>query len=166
LCWPRPLSIAPRVYADTQVQVETDFKNYMPQDQIHVRSIIESLPATLQSRYLDGHNTAIIDLDKDVGWMGGVIYVTGMKYTPLTATLGALILSVGSEYAIMMMERFYEELGKTGEPMEVLKIATRRIGSALMASCLTTVREHLWACSLGPFPSANQKGRQSAPHKA
>jgi hypothetical protein len=199
----------------------------MPQDQTIVHSLIDGLPAALRDRYLDGHNTAIIDLnvgqaitnlgaegtdrlikeiDKDVawhppppgvsvretgdsvvmttvisaltvgrtqmtllglvlifivllfiyrdliksllpvlpmlvviGWMGGVMYIFGMKYTPLTACLGALILGVGSEYAILMMERFYEELAKIGEPLEALKIATRRIGSALIASGLTTV---------------------------
>lgn len=74
-----------------------------------------------------------------IGWMGGVMYLTGIKYSPLTATLGALILGVGSEYAIMMMERFYEELPKVGDPIEALKITTARIGSALMASGLTTV---------------------------
>lgn len=74
-----------------------------------------------------------------IGWMGGVMYLTGIKYSPLTATLGALILGVGSEYAILMMERFYEELPKVGDPVEALKITTTRIGSALMASGLTTV---------------------------
>lgn len=74
-----------------------------------------------------------------IGWMGGVMYVADMKYTPLTATLGALILGVGSEYAILMMERFYEELARIGEPLEALKITARRIGSALIASGLTTV---------------------------
>ena len=74
-----------------------------------------------------------------IGWMGGVMYLADMKYTPLTACLGALILGVGSEYAILMMERFYEELAIIGQPMEALKIASRRIGSALIASGLTTV---------------------------
>jgi predicted RND superfamily exporter protein len=37
------------------------------------------------------------------------------------------------------MERFYEELPKVGDPVEALKITTARIGSALMASGLTTV---------------------------
>ncbi len=74
-----------------------------------------------------------------VGWMGGVMYLSGMKYTPLTATLGALILGVGSEYAILMMERFYEELKTVGEPKEALYIATKAIGSALIASGLTTI---------------------------
>jgi len=38
-----------------------------------------------------------------------------------------------------MMERFYEELGRIGEPMEALMVTSRRIGSALIASGLTTV---------------------------
>ncbi len=199
----------------------------IPQDQTTVRDLIDDLPASLRSKYLEGHDTAIIDLnvgqtvsqlgaegtdrlikeiDKDIawnvpppgisvretgdpvvmttviaalttgrtemtllglvlifvllliiyrdlikallpvlpmlvviGWMGGVMYMADMKYTPLTATLGALILGVGSEYAILMMERFYEELDKVGDPMEALRTATRRIGSALIASGLTTV---------------------------
>ncbi|MCX6674888.1 MAG: RND family transporter, partial [Methanothrix sp.] len=200
----------------------------IPDDQTAARNIIDGLPAQMRARYLDGHDTAIIDLnvgqvitqlgaggtdrlikeiDKDIawhppppdvsvretgdpvvmttviaalttgrtemtllglvlifiilliiykddliksllpvlpmlvviGWMGGVMYLTNLKYTPLTATLGALILGVGSEYAILMMERFYEELGKIGEPMEALRITTRRIGSALIASGLTTI---------------------------
>jgi uncharacterized protein len=199
----------------------------MPSDQSSARQIIDGLPATIRARYLDGHDTAIIDLnvgqtlsklgaegterlikeiDKDIawhppppyvsvretgdpvvmttviaalttgrtemtllglvliffvllliyrdlikallpvlpmivviGWMGGVMYLMGLKYTPLTATLGALILGIGSEYAILMMERFYEELGKIGDPMEAISIASRRIGSALVASGFTTL---------------------------
>jgi uncharacterized protein len=74
-----------------------------------------------------------------IGWMGGVMYLGGLKYTPLTATLGALVLGVGSEYAILMMERFYEELNRVGDPFEALKITANRIGSALVASGMTVV---------------------------
>ena len=74
-----------------------------------------------------------------IGWMGGVMYLGGIKYTPLTATLGALVLGVGSEYAILMMERFYEELNNIGDPYEALGITANRIGSALVASGMTVV---------------------------
>jgi len=74
-----------------------------------------------------------------IGWMGLVMLYGGMKYTPLTATLGALVLGVGSEYAILMMERFYEELKNVGDPYEALKITANRIGSALVASGMTVV---------------------------
>ena len=72
-----------------------------------------------------------------IGWMGLVMYYGGLKYTPLTATLGALVLGVGSEYAILMMERFYEELKNVGNPHEAMKITVNRIGSALLASGMT-----------------------------
>jgi uncharacterized protein len=199
----------------------------IPKDQTKIRNLIDGMPTSISDRYLDGHDTAIVDLnvgeaitnlgaegtdrlikeiDKDVawhppppgvsvretgdavvmttviyaltvgrtemtllglllifivlifiyrdlikallpvlpmlvviGWMGGVMDLAGLKYTPLTACLGALILGVGSEYAILMMERFYEELGKIGEPLEALRVTTSRIGSALIASGLTTV---------------------------
>ncbi len=74
-----------------------------------------------------------------IGWMGGVMYFGGLKYTPLTATMGALVLGVGSEYAILMMERFYEELSNVGDPYEALKITANRIGSALVASGMTVI---------------------------
>jgi len=74
-----------------------------------------------------------------IGWMGGVMYITGMKYTPLTATLGALILGVGSEYSILMMERFYEELKRCNDIDQAISKASSSIGSALVASGLTTV---------------------------
>jgi len=74
-----------------------------------------------------------------IGWMGLVMLYGGLKYTPLTATLGALVLGVGSEYAILMMERFYEELENVGNPYEAMKITANRVGSALVASGMTVI---------------------------
>ena len=74
-----------------------------------------------------------------IGWMGLVMLYGDLKYTPLTATLGALVLGVGSEYAILMMERFYEELENVGNPYEAMKITANRIGSALVASGMTVI---------------------------
>jgi len=197
----------------------------LPGDRTEIRAIIDSLPQSAQSKYLSGHNIAMIDVnlgqtasnlglenfdrltkefERDlawvtppprisvkmtgnnmvstatigaltsgrvemsllglvlifillliiyrdlikallpvlpmlvvIGWMGGVMYLGGLKYTPLTATLGALVLGIGSEYAILMMERFYEELHNVGDPFEALRITANRIGSALVASGLT-----------------------------
>jgi hydrophobe/amphiphile efflux-3 (HAE3) family protein len=197
----------------------------LPDDRTEIRAIIDSLPQSVQRKYLSGHNTAMIDVnlgqtasnlglenfdrltkefERDlawvtppphisvkmtgnnmvstatisalttgrvemsllglvlifillliiyrdlikallpvlpmlvvIGWMGGVMYLGGLKYTPLTATLGALVLGIGSEYAILMMERFYEELQNVGDPFEALKITANRIGSALVASGMT-----------------------------
>ncbi|MDI3487059.1 MAG: uncharacterized protein PWQ50_2279, partial [Methanolobus sp.] len=38
--------------------------------------------------------TPVLTMVVVVGWSGGLMYYTGMEYTPMTATLGALILGV------------------------------------------------------------------------
>jgi hydrophobe/amphiphile efflux-3 (HAE3) family protein len=83
--------------------------------------------------------TPVITMVMVVGWSGGVMYLTGLEYTPLTATLGALILGVGSEYAILMMERYYEEKEKGAAPEEAMQEASVKIGKAIVTSGATTV---------------------------
>jgi len=92
-----------------------------------------------------------------IGWMGGVMYLSGMKYNPMTATLGALILGVGSEYAILTMERFYEEKEKVEDIMEALFTATGSIGAAIVASGLTTIFGFS-ALIASPFPMTSSFG--------
>jgi hydrophobe/amphiphile efflux-3 (HAE3) family protein len=74
-----------------------------------------------------------------IGWMGVAMHFMDISYTPMTATLGALVLGVGSEYAVLIMERFYEELAKGGDMMNVLSKTFYRIGSAIASSGLTVV---------------------------
>jgi hypothetical protein len=92
-----------------------------------------------------------------IGWMGAVMYVSGMMYNPMTATLGALILGVGSEYGILTMERFYEEKEKTEDVMEALLTATGSIGAAIVASGLTTIFGFS-ALIASPFPMTSSFG--------
>jgi len=86
-----------------------------------------------------------------IGWSGGVMSYLNISYTPLTATLGALILGVGSEYAILMMERYFEEKDKGQSPMEAIHMASSKIGSAIVASGATTVFGFM-ALLASPFP--------------
>lgn len=74
-----------------------------------------------------------------IGWTGGIMYYSGMEYNPMTATLGALILGVGSEYAILMMERYFEEREKGLTPEEAMSEASVKIGKAIVTSGLTTL---------------------------
>jgi hypothetical protein len=83
--------------------------------------------------------TPVLTMAVVVGWSGGIMYYTGMEYTPMTATLGALILGVGSEYAILMMERYFEERDKGADPEEAMQEASVKIGKAIVTSGLTTV---------------------------
>ena len=74
-----------------------------------------------------------------VGWSGGIMYLLGIKYTPLTATLGALIIGIGTEFTILIMERFFEEREKGKSIIEAILIANQKIGKAILVSALTTI---------------------------
>ncbi|NPE29713.1 RND family transporter [Methanococcoides sp. SA1] len=81
----------------------------------------------------------VITMFMVIGWSGGLMYILGMDYNPMTATLGALILGVGSEYAVLMMERYYEEKDKGLTPEAAMSEAGIRIGKPIITSGLTTL---------------------------
>ena len=74
-----------------------------------------------------------------VGWSGLVMYLLDISYTPLTATLGALIIGIGTEFTVLIMERFYEEREKGHPGIEAIKITNKSTGKAIFASALTTI---------------------------
>ena len=74
-----------------------------------------------------------------VGMSGGIMFLLGLKYTPITATLGALILGMGTEMTIMLLERYLEERNNNKSKAEAMAITVKRIGKATLASGLTTI---------------------------
>lgn len=74
-----------------------------------------------------------------VGMSGGIMNLLGLKYTPITATLGALILGMGTEMTIMLLERYLEERNLGKEKEEAMSITIKNIGKATVASGLTTI---------------------------
>lgn len=74
-----------------------------------------------------------------VGWSGLVMYLFDISYTPLTATLGALIIGIGTEFTVLLMERYFEEREKGHHSREAIKITNKNTGKAILASALTTI---------------------------
>ncbi len=71
--------------------------------------------------------------------ISGIMYLAGISYTPITATLGALVLGMGTEMTIMLMERYIEERRRGLSRDKAMKDAAGSIGTAILASGLTTV---------------------------
>ncbi len=82
---------------------------------------------------------AVLPVILIVGMSGGIMNLLGLKYTPITATLGALVLGMGTEMTIMLLERYLEERNSGKEKEEAMSITIRNIGKATVASGLTTV---------------------------
>lgn len=91
-----------------------------------------------------------------VGWLGLVMYGADIKYNPLTATLGALIIGIGSEYAILMMERYLEERTRR-DPIDAIRKSASTIGLAIIPSGTTTMGG-FGALILSSFPIVRNFG--------
>lgn len=74
-----------------------------------------------------------------VGWSGGIMGLFNISYTPLTATLGALIMGIGTEFTILISERFEEEKLKTNDRNEAIQIALSKMANPILVSALTTM---------------------------
>ncbi len=74
-----------------------------------------------------------------IGMSSGLMYLLNIQYTPITATLGALVLGMGTEMTVMLLERYLEERKSGKEKVESMIITVTMIGRAIVASGLTTV---------------------------
>ncbi len=82
---------------------------------------------------------AVLPVALIIGWSSGIMFLAGIKYTPATAAMGALIIGIGTEFTILLMMRYYEERDKGAVPVEAMNTAITRIGRAIIASGLTVI---------------------------
>lgn len=74
-----------------------------------------------------------------IGWSGGIMYLLDYVYTPLTSTLGALVIGIGTEFTILIVMRFYEEKARYSDSTEAIKVAISKISKPIIVSAVTTM---------------------------
>jgi hypothetical protein len=79
----------------------------------------------------------VVPIGLVIGWSAGFMYLLGIDLNPLTAVMGALIIGIGTEFTVLLLERYYEEKVKGAAPREAMLTAVGRIGRAIGASGLT-----------------------------
>ena len=87
-----------------------------------------------------------------VGWASGLMWVAGIDFSPLTATIGALVVGIGAEFAILVLARYYEEMSKGSSSEEAMVEAVTTIGRAVVASGVTAMAGFGALLSATDFP--------------
>lgn len=80
----------------------------------------------------------LVPLVAVVGWNAVGMLLLGIDYTPMTACLGSMTIGVASEFTILMMERYAEELEETGDPLVAIRDGVQKVGAAITVSALVT----------------------------
>jgi hydrophobe/amphiphile efflux-3 (HAE3) family protein len=92
-----------------------------------------------------------------VGWNAVMMYILGITYNPLTATLGSMTIGVAAEYTILVMERYEEEEARLHDPVAAIQESVRKIGTAITVSGLATFFGFSALC-LATFPIISNFG--------
>lgn len=91
-------------------------------------------------------------------WTFGLMYVSGIPFGPVTATLAALAVGIGVPYTIHLARRFEEDRNRFDNIEDAIRSTTRHTGGALAGSAFTTAAGFgiLITSSLTPFKQMGQ----------
>jgi hydrophobe/amphiphile efflux-3 (HAE3) family protein len=101
--------------------------------------------------------TPLVPIIFIVGWNAVAMYVMGIAYTPLTATLGSMTIGVAAEYTILVMERYEEEEARLHDHILAIQESVNKIGTAITISGLATFFGFSALC-LSSFPIISNFG--------
>jgi uncharacterized protein len=73
------------------------------------------------------------------GWSSLVLWVAGVPLNPMSATLGALVIAIATEFSVLLSARFHEERRRGDSMGEALRRAYARTGAAVLASGITAI---------------------------
>ncbi len=91
-------------------------------------------------------------------WTYGLMYVSGIAFNPVTATLSALAIGIGVPFTIHIARRFQDDRREFEDMDEAMRATMRHTGGALAGSAFTTMAGFgvLMTSSLVPFRQMGQ----------
>jgi len=73
------------------------------------------------------------------GWSSLLLFVLQIPLNPMSATLGALVIAISTEFAVILSGRYREERAGGLEPAAALERTYERTGAAVLASSTTAI---------------------------
>jgi hydrophobe/amphiphile efflux-3 (HAE3) family protein len=73
------------------------------------------------------------------GWSALILFATRIPLNPMSATLGALVIAISTEFSVLLSERYRSERRAGLEPSDALARTYRHTGSAVLTSGITAI---------------------------
>jgi hydrophobe/amphiphile efflux-3 (HAE3) family protein len=73
------------------------------------------------------------------GWASLGLWVVGLPLNPMSATLGALVIAIATEFSVILSSRYFEERAAGHSLGEALRRCYARTGAAVAASGVTAI---------------------------
>jgi hydrophobe/amphiphile efflux-3 (HAE3) family protein len=73
------------------------------------------------------------------GWSAAAIWALGLSLNPMSATLGALVIAIATEFSVLLSARFEEERAGGASFGDAVRASYATTGAAVLASGLTAI---------------------------
>jgi uncharacterized protein len=81
----------------------------------------------------------VVPIALATGWSSLILFATRIPLNPMSATLGALVIAISTEFSVLLSERFRAERRAGLDPAQALARTYRRTGSAVLTSGITAI---------------------------
>ncbi|HEY8762596.1 MAG TPA: MMPL family transporter [Solirubrobacteraceae bacterium] len=81
----------------------------------------------------------LIPIALATGWSALILFVIGIPLNPMSATLGALVIAISTEFSVLLSERFRQERAAGRDLTDALSQTYRSTGAAVLASGVTAI---------------------------
>jgi predicted RND superfamily exporter protein len=81
----------------------------------------------------------IIPIVLATGWSALIVWAIGIPLNPMSATLGALVIAISTEFSVLLAERFRHQRAAGEASATALASAYRSTGKAVLASGITAI---------------------------
>jgi uncharacterized protein len=73
------------------------------------------------------------------GWSALILFAIGIPLNPMSASLGALVIAISTEFSVLLSERFRQERAAGHDLADALERTYRSTGAAVLASGITAI---------------------------
>jgi uncharacterized protein len=81
----------------------------------------------------------VVPIALATGWSALILFLTRIPLNPMSATLGALVIAISTEFSVLLAERYRQERAAGFEQREALERTYRSTGRAVLASGITAI---------------------------
>jgi hydrophobe/amphiphile efflux-3 (HAE3) family protein len=81
----------------------------------------------------------LIPIALATGWSALILFATRIPLNPMSATLGALVIAISTEFSVLLAERFRQERAAGHDFDDALRRTYRSTGLAVLASGITAI---------------------------
>jgi uncharacterized protein len=93
----------------------------------------------LVRRRLEGAAVPLIPIALATGWSALLLFVLRIPLNPLSASLGALVLAISTEFSVLLSARYEQERAAGATPAQAVERTYRSTGAAVLASGVTAI---------------------------